>query len=100
MNTFTPLDVELYIASWSVEGLSEVKLWELTTTMMRNGISILSIQETRRSKTPYHYSDDDFLVQLSGSSSDEREWAGVGFIVAPWAVHSIVGSSKPLDWRA
>lgn len=91
MDSFTPLDGELCIASWNVEGLSEIKLWELTSSMRRKSISVLCIQETRRSKTPYFYTEEGFLVILSGSSSEEKEWAGVGFIVAPWAVQSIVG---------
>ena len=98
MNTFTPFDDELYIASWNVEGLSEVKLWKLSSSMRRNRITILCIQETRRSKTPYFHTEDRFLVILSGSSSEGREWAGVGFIVAPWALHTIVVfSSNPID---
>ena len=79
------------IASWNVEGLSDVKLWELTSLMRRRRISILCLQETHIAKSPYYTTDDNFLVILSGSSGEKREFAGVGFIIAPCAVQSLVG---------
>ena len=59
--------------------------------MTRRGISILSIQETRVSQTPHYYTDDGFLIILSGSSGDGKEWAGTGFIVAPCMTHAVIG---------
>ena len=79
------------MASWNVEGLSDVKLWELTGTMRRRNISVLAIQETRVSKSPYYTTEDGFLVILSGSRTEDREYAGVGFILAPWIRNCIVG---------
>lgn len=51
--------------------------------MKRRLISIVCIQETRVSKSPYYYTEDGFLVLLSGTSSGEKEWVGVGVIIAP-----------------
>ena len=81
----------LVIASWNVEGLSDLKLWELTSIMLRRHISILCIQESHILRSPYYTTDNGFLVVLSGSSTGDREFAGVGFIIAPWMVDSIVG---------
>ena len=39
----------------------------------------------------YYTTDEGFLVILSGSSEEKREYAGVGFIVAPWFRSSIIG---------
>ena len=47
------------------------------------------MQETRIKQTPYYTTDDGFFVVLSGSSSANREFAGVGFIIAPWAAHAV-----------
>ena len=91
MGNATPYDGELVIASWNVEGLSDIKLWELTSMMKRRSISVLCIQETHISNSPYYTTDDNFLVILSGGADGEREFAGVGFIIAPWAVQSVVG---------
>jgi len=87
----SPFDGDLVIASWNVEGLSALKLWELTMIMRRRGISILCIQEARISQSPYYLTDNGFLVILSGSSNGGKEFAGVGYIVAPWAISSVVG---------
>ena len=86
-----PFDGDLVIASWNVEGLSEIKLWELTSIMGRRHIDILCIQETHIIQSPYYSTDSGYLVILSGSSSGDREYAGVGFIVAPWAKHAVAG---------
>ena len=59
--------------------------------MTRRRISILCIQETRIIQSPYYTTDNGFLVILSGSSEVARDYAGVGFIVAPWAKHSVSG---------
>ena len=68
-----PFDGDLVIASWSAEGLSEIKLWQLTSIMSRRHISILCIQETHIRQSPYYYTDNGFLMVLSGSSTGERE---------------------------
>ena len=59
--------------------------------MARRRTSILSVQEIRVPQTPYYCTDDGFLVVLSGSSAGGKEWAGTGFIVAPWMTHAVIG---------
>ena len=59
--------------------------------MKRRHIGILCLQETRIAKTPYYYTDSGFLVILSGSSTEKKEWAGVGFLIAPWLAKSLTG---------
>ena len=87
-----PLSIER-VASWNVEGLrgpSEIKLTELCMIMKREGISILCMQETHLSESTY-FEVDGFLVFNSGGCADVvRSYAGVGFIIAPWARSSIV----------
>ena len=89
------------IGTWNVEGLlgpSRIKLAELHLVMMAEGISILCIQETHLQEAE-HFEEDGFSVFLSGACKDGcRSYAGVGFIVAPWAIQSIV-SFKAIDDR-
>ena len=42
-------------------------------------------------RTPYYYTHHGFLVILSGSPSDAREHAGVGFIIASSCRNHIIG---------
>ena len=46
------------------------------------GIGILAVQEMHRSYSEYFVADSGYFYILSGSDQDEREYAGVGFIVA------------------
>ena len=66
------------IASWNVEGLTDVKLEELCLYMSEHGIAVLCIQETHKLGCPY-YDYNGFLVILSGNENKERETAGTGF---------------------
>ena len=86
-----PLEGELWAATWNVEGLSQIKLFELVYFMKRQRIGILCLQETHIPFTPYYNTDDGFLVILLGSSAGGRESAGVGFIIAPWLRKAVVG---------
>lgn len=55
------------VAAWNVEGLlgdNMVKLVEFHSYMLKNGISILCIQETHLFETTY-FEEDGFLVFLS-----------------------------------
>jgi len=51
--------------------------------MNLHSVDIFCVQETRKTGSDYYVTDDGFLVVLSGGSDGGREWAGVGFIVAP-----------------
>ena len=53
-------------------------------------IGLLCMQETHRAGSSY-FVQDGFLVIFSGTDSEEREWAGVGFVVAPWLRHAVCG---------
>ena len=85
-----PAQGQMTVASWNVEGLTEAKLVELQVFMAKHDVSILCLQETHKSLSDYYVTHDGFLAILSGTSSDRREFAGVGFLIAPWARQSIV----------
>ena len=69
--------------TWNVEGLTDVKLIQICTYMDRHQIDVCCIQETRKSKSEYYFTDEGYMVILSGGNCSEREWAGVGCIIAP-----------------
>ena len=79
------------LATWNVEGLTDIKTYELTSFMYRSSIGILCMQETHITQSPYYTTDEGFLVVLSGSGGTGREHAGVGFIIAPWIRHAVCG---------
>ena len=87
----TPLKKGLRVAPWNVEGLSEIKLFELMQMMRRREIDIIFLQETRIKQTPHYITDEGFLVILSGAESEGRDYARVGFIVSPRARHAVYG---------
>ena len=82
---------QLSVATWNVEGLTDIKLHEVKTFMLRYSISITCMQETRVSQSPYYSTEDGFFVICSGSGTKGREYAGVVFLVAPWVKASIFG---------
>ena len=81
------------IGTWNVEGMrgpSEVKFAELRISMRKHGISVLCIQETHLVGAE-HFVEDGFMTFLSWNcGSNERSYAGVGFMVAPWAHQAVV----------
>lgn len=79
------------ICFWNVEGLTDAKIVELTRITHDRNISISCLQEVRRSYSEYFVGHDGHLIIVSGSSGEEREWAGMGFIEAPWLRKAIVG---------
>ena len=74
-----------------------MKLIELQQVMSMYGLGILCIQETHRLGIERYVSAEGYLVILSGSDIDaeqqqqQQEWAGVGFIIAPWAISAVIG---------
>lgn len=83
---------EIYLATWNVEGLSEVKEEILERIMQQHNIHILCLQETHRPSCNYWISNAGFLFILSGGEDEnEREYAGVGFIIAPILRQSVLG---------
>ena len=59
--------------------------------MRDNGICILCIQETHLETNEY-FVDDGFCIFFSGCTPPNggRSYAGVGFIISPWMVKSVV----------
>ena len=80
------------IGSWNVEGICMtclIKIEALKRIMLDFGISILAIQETHISGAPF-WEVEGFLVICSGGLVGEREYAGVGFIIAPKIRNAVV----------
>ena len=61
-----------------------MKLFEIVNVMKRRRIDVLCLQEAHVSQSPYYTTAGGYLVVLSGSPEAGREFAGVGFVVAPW----------------
>ena len=72
------------IGTWNVRGFTDLKLQEFILHMKFHRISILCMQETRVGKSDVYF-EDGFQIIMSGRSDDSVCWAGVGFIIAPWA---------------
>ena len=81
----------LNIGSWNVEGLTDIKLYEICMYMQANSVDIFCIQETRKPLSDNFISDLGYHVYLSGGCGASREWAGVGFIISPAVAHQIAG---------
>ena len=79
------------IGTWNVEGLTDIKVEQIIDYMTQNSIGVLCMQETRRLKSDVFMTSRGYKVILSGSSTSEREWAGVGFILSPKVCKSIAG---------
>ena len=73
------------ICSWNVEGLTDLKIHEICSYMQTHGVDAICLQETRRPNSDHYVAEGGFLIVLSGTAGNAREYAGVGFIVAPWA---------------
>ena len=79
------------VAFWNVEGLSDAKIVQLQRVMVSRDIKVLCLQETHVAKSEYRVTDEGFLLIQSGRQDDERESAGVGFLVAPDVRRSVIG---------
>ena len=73
-----------------MEGFTEEKRIALQRFMLERHIDIMALQETHRPKADYLITDENFLVVLPGGDS-EKEFAGVGFLIAPHVRQSVVG---------
>ena len=79
------------VATWNVERLTDLKIQQLLRIMFDRHIGILCMQEVRRPNSDCFEDDGGYFIIQSGSSDSAREWAGVGFIIAPWLRSSVVG---------
>ena len=77
------------IGSWNVEGLTDVKKEQVIDHMIQ-----YSIEETRKLKSDVYLTSRGYKLILSGCSTSEREWAGVGFILSPKVCKSVAGFCK------
>ena len=77
-----------------MEGLNSAgKLEQLKTMMLHRNLDLLCMQETHSSGSDVYFSDG-FLVVLSGGPNDKREYAGGGFLVAPWLRPALIGFTQ------
>ena len=88
MDTYFPLSGDIYVASWNVEGLTDIRIFEICTYMRANRIDVVCMQETRKSDSDSYKTELGFQVILSGGPVGEKEWAGVGFIEAAAFIES------------
>ena len=58
--------------------------------MIEENISVLCMQETHRPGSAFYHDERGFFFIFSGGPLESREYAGVGFIIAPWLTHSIM----------
>jgi exonuclease III len=79
------------ICTWNVEGLTELKVHQICRYMAKHSIGICCMQETHKSMSRHFFAEGGFKVILSGRAGNDRECAGVGFIVSPQLTTSIVG---------
>ena len=91
-------DGNAIIGSWNLEGMTDIKLYEVCRYMKSNSIDVMCIQEVRRLHSDTFKSDAGYLVYSSGSIACKREWTGVGFIVSPKVQKHVIGF-RPLTNR-
>ena len=97
----TPLIVhssEINIATWNVEGMSDDKLICLTRSMRQHGIHILCITETHIEDSFQLRTDDSYFIFYSGSNIESPSRFGVGFIITPYIISSVIGCG-PISHR-
>ena len=85
------------VSTWNVEGLTDIKMYQICKYMLSQRVGLVCLQETRQSNASYYkyYLDGwGFQVILSGGAGQEKEWAGVGFVVAPKLQTCIHGFSQ------
>ena len=85
------VDGNLIIISWNIEGMTDIKLHEICMYMESNSVDIMCIQKGRRLQSDTFKNDAGYSVYLSASGTGSREWAGVGFIIAPCMRQSVLG---------
>ena len=85
-----PSGHQLKVGSWNVEGLTEAKLMQLELMMEERATDLLCVHETHRAMSDVWVSMKGYLIILSGSRCTGREFAGVGFIVAPRLRTSVI----------
>jgi len=89
------MDSNMTLVSWNVEGLTEEKTETLKSLKHTQGWDIICMQEIWKRGSINEVDDQGFLIILSGQDATDvknnRPRAGVGFMIAPWAVGSVLG---------
>ena len=80
----------LHFGSWNVEGLTDIKLYQLCSIMRLRALGVLCLQETRVPVSGSRTLDDGFILITAGNDDDQKTNAGVGFLVAPSIRSSIL----------
>ena len=91
------LSDKFWIGNWNVQGLTDLKLVELQAFMVAMQISVLSMTEVHVAGAESYVSNAVFFVALSGGVIGQREYGGVGILVAPWARKYAIGFSEFSD---
>ena len=81
----------LIISSWNVEGLTDLKLYEICSYMKATSVDVMCLQETWKLQSDRFTADFGYAVMLSGATGTQMDRAGVGFIVSPKLLASIIG---------
>ncbi len=84
--------------TWNVEGLTDIKLYQLCRIMRLRSIAILCLQETHDSNSICRCLEGGYLLINSGADDNRRTYAGVGFLLAPW-LRSAIYSYKQISER-
>ena len=86
------------MGTWNVEGLSDIKIFQICRIMRLRSKGTLCTQETHDTNSISRYLEGGYLLINSGADDGKRSFAGVGFIVAPW-LRSAVYSFKQISDR-
>ena len=75
----------LEIGTWNIEGHTDVKLIELQEYMLNMQLDLLCLTEIRKAGAGSYVTEEGFYSILSGGVVGQRDYAGVGFLIAPYA---------------
>ena len=87
----------LEIGTWNIEGLTDVKLIELQEHMLNMQLDVLCLTEVRKPGAESYATEEGFYFILFGGVVGERDYAGVGFLIAPYARQCMIGFAEHFD---
>ena len=88
----------MQFGTWNVEGLSDLKLFQLCCMMRKRSLAFICLQDTRIPTSGSRILENGFVLITSGADDDKRTYAGVGFLISPCIKRSIF-SFKPISDR-
>ena len=99
-NSFAPTmhSSGINVGTWNVEGITDDKLICLIRSMRFYRIQVFCITETHMEHSFQLRTDDGYLVFYSGTNIESPSHSGVGFIVAPSTISTIIGC-RPISNR-